>query len=67
MPADIDTFSYAAPEDPKLKRFLIRLIERMTGQPKLKRIYDAHRAEPVPGRELLEFRGAAPRSEDRRQ
>ena len=49
MPADIETFSYAAPEDPKLKRFLIRLIERMTGQPKLKRIYDAHRAEPVPG------------------
>lgn len=49
MPTDIDTFSYAAPEDPKLKRFLIRLIERMTGQPKLKRIYEAHRAEPVPG------------------
>jgi putative hemolysin len=49
MPADIETFSYAAPEDPKLKRFLIRLIERMTGQPRLKRIYDAHRTEPVPG------------------
>src|ERR1700742_3716123 len=49
MPADIDTFSYAAPEDPKLKRFLIRLVERMTGQPHLKRIYEAHRSAPVPG------------------
>ncbi|HEY1632492.1 MAG TPA: lysophospholipid acyltransferase family protein [Rhizomicrobium sp.] len=49
MPDIADTFSYAAPEDPKLKRFLIRLIERMTGQPHLKRIYDAHRTQPVPG------------------
>jgi putative hemolysin len=49
MPADIDTFSYAAPDDPRLKRFVIRLIERMTGQPRLRRIYDAHRSSPVPG------------------
>ncbi|HTQ13549.1 MAG TPA: lysophospholipid acyltransferase family protein [Rhizomicrobium sp.] len=49
MPDDVETFSYAAPEDPKLKRFVIRLIERMTGQPRLKRLYEAHRAEPVPG------------------
>jgi putative hemolysin len=49
MPDVADTFSYAAPEDPRLKRFLIRLIERMTGQPRLKRIYDAHRNAPVPG------------------
>jgi putative hemolysin len=45
----IDTFSYAAAEDPGLKRFVIRLIERMTGQPRLKRIYDDHRANPRPG------------------
>ncbi|MGH6872159.1 MAG: lysophospholipid acyltransferase family protein [Rhizomicrobium sp.] len=49
MPDDADTFSYASPEDPRLKRFLIRLIERMTGQPRLKQLYDAHRAAPVPG------------------
>jgi putative hemolysin len=49
MPDVADTFSYAAPEDPRLKRFLVRLIERMTGQPRLKRIYDAHRTAPVPG------------------
>ena len=45
----IDTFSYASAEDPGLKRFVIRLIERMTGQPRLKRIYDDHRANPRPG------------------
>jgi putative hemolysin len=45
----IDTFSYATPEDPRLKRFLIRLIERMTGQPYLKWLYDDNRAHPVPG------------------
>ncbi len=44
-----DTFSYAAAEDKRLKRFLIRLIERMTGQPRLKRLYDDHRANPRPG------------------
>jgi putative hemolysin len=45
----IDTFSYAAPDDPRLKRFVIRLIERMTGQPYLKWIYEDNRANPVPG------------------
>jgi putative hemolysin len=45
----IDTFSYAAPDDPRLKRFVIRLIERMTGQPHLKAMYDDYRAHPVPG------------------
>lgn len=34
-----EEFSYAAPGDAPLKRFVIRLIERMTGQPRLKRIY----------------------------
>ena len=46
---DIDTFSYAAPDDPRLKRFVIRLIERMSGQPYLKYLYDEHHAHPVPG------------------
>jgi len=45
----IDTFSYAAPDDPRVKRLLIRLIERMTGQPYLKWLYDDHRAHPIPG------------------
>jgi putative hemolysin len=45
----IDTFSYAAPDDPRLKRSIIRLIERMTGQPYLKWVYEDNRANPVPG------------------
>ena len=40
-----ETFSYATPGDPPLKRLTIRLIERMTGQPRLKRIYRQYRAE----------------------
>ena len=45
----IDTFSYAAPDDPRFKRLIIRLIERMTGQPYLKWLYEDHLAHPVPG------------------
>ncbi|HEY4264600.1 MAG TPA: lysophospholipid acyltransferase family protein [Micropepsaceae bacterium] len=44
-----DSFSYATEDDPRLKRLLIRAIERMTGQPHLKRLYDEHRTNPVPG------------------
>ncbi|HEY5047916.1 MAG TPA: lysophospholipid acyltransferase family protein [Rhizomicrobium sp.] len=47
--ADADTFSYAAPDDPRLKRFVIRLIERMSGQPYLKWLYEDRRANPVAG------------------
>jgi putative hemolysin len=47
--ATSDTFSYASAEDKRLKRLVIRMIERMTGQPHLKRIYDEHRANPKPG------------------
>jgi putative hemolysin len=43
-----DPFSYAAADDPLLKRIVIRLIERMTGQPRLKRIYQEYRKAPVP-------------------
>ena len=32
-------FSYAAPSDPPVKRGIIRLVERATGQPELKRLY----------------------------
>jgi len=46
---EIDTFSYAAPDDPRLKKFVIRLIERITGQPYLKWVYEDNRAHPVPG------------------
>lgn len=48
-PEPIDTFSYATPDDPRFKRLIIRLIERMTGQPYLKWLYDEHRTNPVPG------------------
>jgi putative hemolysin len=44
-----DHFSYAAPGDPLLKRLLIQSIERMTGQPRLKRIYLDHNAQTAPG------------------
>jgi putative hemolysin len=46
---NVDTFSYAAPEDPWAKRLVIRAIERATGQPYLKWLYEQHRADPVPG------------------
>ena len=51
-PADIDTFSYADPADPRLKRFFIRLVERITGQPYLKWLYEDNRAHPVPGEDF---------------
>ncbi len=50
--AEIDTFSYAEPSDPKLKRFFIRLVERTTGQPYLKWLYADNRAHPVPGEDF---------------
>jgi putative hemolysin len=46
---EADDFSYAEPDDPRLKRFFIRLIERMSGQPYLKWLYEDHRANPLPG------------------
>ncbi len=42
-------FSYADPAFPWVKRSLIRLIERFTGQPRLKRLYMAHHDNPRPG------------------
>jgi putative hemolysin len=46
---DIEHFSYAAADDPRLKRLVIRAVETMTGQPYLKSLYDEHRLNPVPG------------------
>jgi putative hemolysin len=42
-------FSYAADDDPWLKRVLIRTIEQTTGQPYLKNVYDQHHNNPVLG------------------
>lgn len=39
-------FSYATAEDPPVKRGLIRLVERATGQPKLKRLYVDNQRHP---------------------
>ncbi|MBU6299426.1 MAG: lysophospholipid acyltransferase family protein [Alphaproteobacteria bacterium] len=43
---ELDTFSYANAEDPRLKRFIIRLIERTTGQPYLRWLYEDYRSNP---------------------
>ncbi len=48
-PDEIDTFSSADPADPRLKRFFIRIVERITGQRYLKWLYEDNRAHPVPG------------------
>ncbi|MEQ8393883.1 lysophospholipid acyltransferase family protein [Thalassobaculum sp.] len=47
-PADLPDFSYATHEHPLLKRFVIQVVERLTGQPKLKRLYLEHRLAPIP-------------------
>ena len=41
--------SYAAPEDPWVKKAMIRLLELSTGQPRLKRIYEAYQRAVVRG------------------
>jgi putative hemolysin len=41
-------FSYAERSDPPLKRGVIRLVERATGQPKLKRLYLEYQRQPRP-------------------
>jgi putative hemolysin len=50
----VDEFSYASPEDPRFKRFVIQIIERMSGQPELKRMYLEHQERPVPGESFWE-------------
>jgi len=44
-----DEFSYADPADPPFKRSLIRTIERATGQPYLRWLYEQHLRHPVAG------------------
>jgi putative hemolysin len=41
-------FSYATPSDPPVKRGLIRLVEKATGQPTLKRLYLDNQRHPRP-------------------
>ena len=41
-------FSYAAESDPLVKRGLIRLVEKVTGQPELKRLYIQNQRYPRP-------------------
>ena len=52
-------FSYSDASMPPVQRGLIRLVEAATGQRKLKRLYQAHRCNPVAGEG---FFGAAVRS-----
>jgi len=47
-------FSFAAPEDGWLKRHAIRLIEKLTGQPRFVSLYLGNRANPVPGESFFE-------------
>lgn len=48
LPADLPHFSYATPEHTILKRLVIQLVERLSGQPRLKRLYMEHRLNPLP-------------------
>ena len=42
-------FSYATREDPPVKRAIIRLVETVTGQPRLKQLYLDNQRRPLPG------------------
>ena len=54
MAAEVDEFSYASPDDPRFKRLVIQVIERISGQPELKRMYLEHQNHPVPGESFWE-------------
>jgi len=49
-----ENFSYAEPDDPLLKRLVIGAIEKMTGQPYLKHLYDTNRKAPREGENFWE-------------
>ena len=55
-------FSYATASDPPIKRGLIRLVEKATGQPKLKRMYVQNQRFPRAGETFLRGRGALARA-----
>jgi len=44
-----DLWTYSSPNDTALKRSVIRLIERLTGQPHLLKMYEDYRTHPVDG------------------
>ncbi len=48
-PAELEMFTYAAPEDSAARRMVIRAIERATGQPHLKRLYLEFQEEHAAG------------------
>ena len=45
----VDEFSYASEEDSALRRMVIQIVERISGQPKLKKLYLEHQNDPRPG------------------
>lgn len=45
---ELSDFTYAEPGDGRLKRLAIRSIERLTGQPRLRRLYEQHLREADP-------------------
>ncbi|MBV9330228.1 MAG: lysophospholipid acyltransferase family protein [Alphaproteobacteria bacterium] len=45
----VKSFSYAAADDPRLKKLVIRIVEAISGQPYLKWLYEDHLNNPVPG------------------
>ena len=47
-------FSYATPSDPPLKRGVIRLVEKATGQPKLKAMYLDNQRHPRPNENFFQ-------------
>ena len=42
-------FSYSEPTQPILQQLAIRAVEKMTGQPELKRLYELNQTHPVQG------------------
>ncbi len=58
---EVETFTYAAPEDSRARRALIRAIETMTGQPELKRYYQRFQAETRSGERTEDFFSSAVR------
>lgn len=54
-PADLEMFTYAAPEDSRARRLVIRAIERATGQPHLKSLYLQFQEDLASGRSPDDF------------
>lgn len=54
-PATMEMFTYASPEDSRVRRAVIRGIERATGQPHLKRLYEQFQNELSTGKSDDDF------------